>query len=195
MSGDPPRTPEGVAAERVAELLAKHERLLRAAVARACPRHLGIDAEDVAQEARLRLLRALGAATDFDPPASYVYRVATSAAIDAMRRVVARREESFASPMDPDQEGPRDREPASPVEQAPDRLARQRMLLAKVQAALGRLAANRRRAVVLHLRGFTPAETAVLLGWGEEKTRSLIYRGLRDLRELLRKEGIDYEAP
>ena len=43
---------------------------------------------------------------------------------------------------------------------------------------------NRRRAVGLHLRGFTSTEIAQLLGWTEPKARNLTHRGLKDLREL-----------
>lgn len=31
------------------------------------------------------------------------------------------------------------------------------------------------------------------MGWTEPKARNLIYRGLEDLRETLRAEGIEYE--
>jgi DNA-directed RNA polymerase specialized sigma24 family protein len=52
---------------------------------------------------------------------------------------------------------------------------------------------NRRRAVGLHLEGLTSQEIADLLGWSEPKARNLVYRGLKDVREQLQAEGIDYE--
>ena len=53
---------------------------------------------------------------------------------------------------------------------------------------------NRQRAVRLHLEGMTTTEIGSLMEWTEPKARNLVYRGLADLREALRAEGIDYEA-
>ena len=43
------------------------------------------------------------------------------------------------------------------------------------------------------LRHLTLVEIAELLAWSEAKVRNLVYRGLDDLRDALRREGIDYE--
>ena len=81
------------AEERLEALLAEFGALLRASVARVCRPGTGVAPEDVEQEARIRLWRALESERDITHPASYVVRVATTAAIDALRRVRARREE------------------------------------------------------------------------------------------------------
>lgn len=69
----------------------------------------------------------------------------------------------------------------------PDRVAARSEVLTKVKSAL---ALNRRRAVGLHLQGFTSHEIGDLLGWTEAKARNLTHRGLRDLRTRLKGLGV-----
>jgi len=178
-------------------LLEKYGDLLRRAIARVCPRRLGLQFDDIEQEARLRLWKAMQGETEIESPASYLYRIALTTTIDAVRRATARREEQLQFENDSSAGAPpsaRLREPATDMAQSPEALAESRVLLARVEAAINRLSSDRRRAVGLHLRGFTPQEIADLLSWSEPKARSLVYRGLADLRERLAAEGIEYEA-
>src|SRR6185436_7826658 len=121
---------------------------------------------------------------------SYLYRIAATAAIDAMRRVRARREHPLvvAATEDAASEDLAI-DPASPS-RSPEQLASDHELSRQIQDAVARLSENRRRAVGLHLRGFTSREIAGLLGWSEPKARNLTHRGLKDLRVLLADEGI-----
>ena len=64
----------------------------------------------------------------------------------------------------------------------------------KVERALAGLGPDRSTAVRLHLQGFTLEEMARLLAWTEPRARNLLYRGLRDLRNALAREGIECEA-
>ena len=167
-------------------ILERYATLLRSLVARHCPRGLGLDVADIEQEARLRLWRALDREKDLDDPASYIYRIAVTTTIDAVRRVLARREDQLSM------------EEETPVlttspAQSPEAVTRGREVMEAIAAALGTLAADRRRAVELHLQGLSLAEIAELLAWSEARARNLVYRGLDDLRQALRREGIEYE--
>ncbi|MDQ6894953.1 MAG: RNA polymerase sigma factor [Acidobacteriota bacterium] len=179
------------------ELLEKYGDLLRQAIARVCPRRLGLQFDDIEQEARLRLWKTMQGETEIESPASYLYRIALTTTIDAVRRATARREEQLHFENESSAGAPpsaRLREPATDTAHSPEALAESRVLIGKVEAAMNRLSSDRRRAVGLHLRGFTPQEIASLLAWSESKARSLVYRGLADLRARLAAEGIEYEA-
>ena len=63
----------------------------------------------------------------------------------------------------------------------------------KVRGAFGRIAEDRRRATLLHLEGMTPQEIADVTGWSEPRARHLAYRGLKDLRQQLKAEGVECE--
>src|SRR6185295_16723515 len=76
-------------------LLDEYGRYLRNVIARLCPKDMGLQFGDIEQDARLRLWRALESGREITDPASYIYRVAATATIDAVRRVKARREEQM----------------------------------------------------------------------------------------------------
>ena len=179
---------------RFERLLETYSGLLRSLIAQHCPSNLGIQIGDIEQEARLRLWRALEREKEFASPASYIYRIAVSATIDAVRRVNARREDQLrtADSID-DDEMPAPHESAVEGEvETPHAAAERRELMEKIAQAVASLPENRRRAVELHLQGLTLGDIAALLGWSEAKVRNLVYRGLDDLREALRREGIEY---
>ena len=137
------------------------------------------DLDEVMQDVRIRLwkssqtseqIRALGA--------SYVYRVATSAAVDLLRRRRARATDRSES-VD------------SLAEQLPDpRVSATRdlendELQRRVLAAIGTIPDSRRAVVRMYLAGYDREEIAGMMGWSEAKTRNLLYRGLADLRARL----------
>jgi RNA polymerase sigma-70 factor (ECF subfamily) len=170
-------------------LVEQYAGLLRTTLSRVCPRQLGLQVEDIEQEARLKLWRALRSERTTESPASYVYKTAARATIDAVRRARARREEQLGPPAESG--GSYGWEVVDP-QASPERQAERALVLASVRECLGRLKARRRRALALHLRGFTTEEIGRLLGWTEARARNLVYRGLKQLREALRAAGIDH---
>jgi RNA polymerase sigma-70 factor (ECF subfamily) len=147
----------------------------------------GISFEDVEQEARVALWRALQNEREITHPTSYIHKVAITAALRAIRRAKARRETYL------EEEG-FDHLPNAARPPDPEVLARRHETLRKLDGALSRLTENRRLAVSLHLRGLTTDEIADILGWSEPKSRNLVHRGLIDLRRELLAEGIDEGA-
>jgi RNA polymerase sigma-70 factor (ECF subfamily) len=145
----------------------------------------------IEQEARIRLWRALQSEREITDLASYIYKIAVTATIDAVRRAKARREEPLPEgPSEDDREGEmtlpsRDTSPE-------DEAAGQSMARA-VDSALSKIAESRRRPVALYLKGLTTTEIGRVMGWTEAKARNLVYRGLGDLRRELKKMGIDYD--
>ena len=167
--------------------------LLRRAIVRFCPRDKGLQFDDIEQEARMRLWRALQDEREVTNYASYLYRIAATATIDAMRRVQARHEEQLEILVDQrTDEGEMMLLPA-PVKDSPERLAESREAVDRVMSAVAKLPDAQRRAVGMYLQGMTSQDVADLMGWSEPKSRNLVYRGLKELRKSLREEGIDYE--
>jgi RNA polymerase sigma-70 factor (ECF subfamily) len=111
--------------------------------------------------------------------------------IDAVRQVKARREEQWSVLEEAEEDGIG--LPLTNPGKSPDELAEQRQVMQKIEAALARLPQNRRQTVGLYLQGFTIQEVADRLRWTEPKARNLIYRGLGELRQRLRDQGIEYE--
>jgi RNA polymerase sigma-70 factor (ECF subfamily) len=175
-------TAEAVAKFQV--ILDEYGKLLRNTIARLCPKDLGIEFDDIEQEAHLRLWRTLQRATEVADFPSYLYRIAVSTTLDAVRRVRTRREEQLLLEEKDEGEGGISSLQVDP-EKSPDRIAEQRQRLRQVEAALAQLPENHRRAIELYLQGLTSQEIAELQGWHEPKARSLLYRGLKELRRRL----------
>jgi RNA polymerase sigma-70 factor (ECF subfamily) len=131
----------------------------------------------------VRLWRALRRERAVRDPTSYIFRVAATAAIDAIRQVRARREAPIA-----DREDDMPGAAAEPIEPrpSPEQGAIQHEAVERAYVAIDNLPENRRQAVRLHLNGFTSEEIAGILGWTEAKARNLVSRGLQQARDQLR---------
>jgi len=178
-------------------ILDKYGAFLRQTITRICPKDLGIQFDDIEQEARLRLWRAIEAEREIHFHGSYIYKIVVSVTISAIHRAKSRREEQLRLAEDEDDEDAAEVKPialATSADNSPEAQAEREELLRKVEEAMSRLSENRRLAVGLHLKGMTTDEIADLMGWSEPKARNLVYRGLKDLREELRVAGIDYNG-
>jgi RNA polymerase sigma-70 factor (ECF subfamily) len=148
----------------------------------------GQDVEDLVQEVRVRLWKALERGEQIEAaPASYVYRTAASAALDLLRRRRARRETSARLSR-------LTGEAVLGESPAPDTVFEGSELAERIGEAVDRLADSRRSVVRMYLAGYGREEIADLLGWSEPKTRNLLYRGLENLREILTDMGIGPEV-
>ena len=166
----------------------------RALTARLLPRALGhaarvlgdrAEAEDVAQEAMMRLWRVAadwrqdGAAA----PATWLYRVVANLCVDRLRR---------AGRIDPLDDPDRAADGAEGVEARMVQADR----MAALDAALASLPERQRQAVVLrHIEGLSNPEIAAILDIGVEAVESLTARGKRALAAALagRKEALGYD--
>ncbi|OSP54350.1 RNA polymerase sigma factor [Pseudoruegeria sp. SK021] len=142
----------------------------------------GAEAEDVTQEAMLRLWRI---APDWDPGrarvSTWLYRVASNLCIDRQRR---KKPAELAE----------DWEVADPT---PDvtHVMQGRTRVAALEDALAHLPLRQRQAVVLrHLDGLANPEIAEIMGISVEAVESLSARGKRTLTTLLsgRKEELGF---
>jgi RNA polymerase sigma factor (sigma-70 family) len=137
------------------------------------------EAEDVAQEAMLRLWRVAG---DWRPGeaqvSSWLYRVVTNLCTDRQRAARRRRADALDEVAEPP-------DPGESVEAAMMRRARAEAL----QEALGTLPDRQRQAVVLrHIEGLSNPDIAAILEIGVEAVESLTARGKRALTAALQSQ-------
>ena len=147
------------------------------------------DLEDVLQEVRIRLWRARSRPQSerIEPvSASYVYRVAVSAAVDLLRRRRARGAEQTVALEETEEPIADHSNPARSLEASE--------LSAQVARAIESITPSRRPVVRMYLAGYSGEEVTKMMGWSEAKTRNLLYRGLADLRERLKEMGITWET-
>ena len=143
------------------------------------------DLDELTQEVRVRLWGALSTNERIDAVSpSYLYRAATTAAIDIVRRRRASRGEALDLVDDGEVSARR-------ASDTPERDATLTELAERIEEALQSIAASRRPVVRMYLAGYGTTEIGELMGWTEAKARNLVYRGLADLRQRLSAMGID----
>lgn len=188
------RTPTSETESKFNSIVEEYGRFLRQTIQRVCPRDLGLQLDELEQEARLRIWKTLESEREIRDLTSYLYRIAVSATLDAVRKVKRKREEQLVTEAQDDSpQTARPHQLQVDAAFAPDIEASRKQILQRVKEAMARLPDNRRQAVGLHLQGMTTLEIADLLNWTEPKARNLVYRGLNDLRQALKESGIDYE--
>jgi RNA polymerase sigma factor (sigma-70 family) len=167
---------------------------LRNTIASICPKNLGIQIDDIEQEARIRLWKALEKDVEIRDHASYIYRIAFTTTIDAIRRVKSRKEEQLTTSEDSTEDSKEPIEIVVDQRLSPHEKTENKQILAQVEKILATMDENRTSAIRLYLQGMTSFEIAAVLGWSEPKARNLLYRGLKDLRAGLKAAGIDYTS-
>lgn len=168
--------------DRLERLLADYGAKVRQLLAAHGLAQRGIDPDDVEQEVRIRLWRAIERDRSAAFAASYIQRVVASTVIDALRRATVR----AAEPL-PEESG----EGISlPDETAgPEQQAGGGQQVEVLRACLAELPERRRLPIALHLQGFALQEIADLVGTSAEAARKLVTRGLDELKERLRALG------
>jgi RNA polymerase sigma-70 factor (ECF subfamily) len=129
------------------------------------------EAQDVAQEAFLRLYVALRNGTDIHTPKGWIYRVAHNLAVD--RRLRERRYTAMSDPV------------ASTLAtlENNERDLIEREWLANVRQAFGQLSRQQRSCLELRARGLQYSEIAAVLKIRTSTVGEFIRRGIRHLRQ------------
>lgn len=164
---------------------------LQKAVYRICPAWLVDRRDDLVQLATIKLMEAhrrrLGDDTadlgEGIPAASssYLFRVAHSALVDEIRRLRRQRETSLDD--DDNTVEPQDGHD-------PERHATSRRTGHAIKDCMGFMKRERRMAVTLYLQGHSVPDASKVLSWSRKRTENLVFRGLDNLRQCLRKKGI-----
>ena len=137
------------------------------------------DAEDVTQEAFIKAYRNLSRFEEKSEFGSWIYRIATNCALDAMRRRRRTRTDALPDP----QEGERELATSAP---SPEKSAEGGEIGRRLAAAMTRLSPNERTAFVLrHHEGRSLVEIAEALGIKPGAAKTCVFRAVAKMREQL----------
>ncbi len=145
---------------------------------------LGLDADDLIQEVRLRLWKIIDDEKNIHNPASYIKKVVESAVIDQIRKI--RREEELV--ISEKQKLISELEPRSSHYADPPGSIKEYLL-----KAADNLMESRKMVVKLYLLNMSLPEISAYLNYSSAKTRNLLYRGLADLKAILKEMGFKHE--
>lgn len=146
---------------------------------------LGVDVEDVLQDTRIKLWKIIRNEKEVRHYASYIKKIVDTSVIDYFRKF--KREEGIYL----HERRRRIAENASGYDT--DYVFEEMDLKDIVGRAVENLIPNRRRVVRLYLLNMTIEEIALHFRWSASKTRNLLYRGLKDLKRILKEKNVDYE--
>lgn len=134
------------------------------------------DAQDIAQEVFIKAYKGLSSFVGDSAFSTWLYRITVNAWIDHRRHDSKRELQVDIEPEDLlDNNTPK-----------PDVIAESSLLAGHIEKAVSHLSPQQRAVFVLrHYQEFTIAETARLLGVSEGTVKTLLFRALKKLRELL----------
>ncbi len=147
--------------------------------------NLGIDIEDVSQEVKIRIWKVLRSEKKILNYSSYIRKVVESSVIDQVRKF--RRDEDILK----HEKAQRIAESANPYPSDPWLEGKDPREI--VFLAIENLIESRRTVVRLYLMNMSIEEIAKSFRWSLNKTRNLLYRGLSDLRGILKQRLIEFE--
>ncbi len=166
--------------DQVDQIALLRDRLV-VAVRSVCPYWLRDQQQDIVQVAMIAVLKQKEGNRQF--PASYLRKAAFTAMVDEIRRRRSRGEVPL--------EAEDDDEPTLVAASAgPERRLMSGEISVEIRACLDRLASPRRSAVTFHLLAYKVPSIAEKMGWKRKQAENLVYRGMQDLRECLRRKGL-----
>jgi RNA polymerase sigma-70 factor (ECF subfamily) len=140
----------------------------------------GLDPEDILQDVKIRIWKLIRDEKFISNYASYIKKIVNSSVIDQLRK--CRREEDLFN--NEKRMHIAERELAYNKESV-----RTKTLEEFVGKAVESLIDSRRQVIKLYLLNLSIKEIAGYLNWSQDKTRNLLYRGLADLKDILK--GMD----
>jgi RNA polymerase sigma-70 factor (ECF subfamily) len=171
-------------AQEFEKLVEKYSRFIESQILQFNPQKNGIDPDDIFQEVKIKLWNVLIDEKKIYSLSSYIKKIVNSCVIDQIRK--SKREQGVISNEKrkkiSDRRSYHKKHNSSEIE-----------LKNMVGEAVESLMESRRRVVRLFLLNMTLEEIAIFLNWSEAKTRNLLYRGLDDLKKMLKTKGIEYE--
>lgn len=165
-------------------ILGRFSSFIKMHLAKYNPGRHGLELDDLFQEVKIKIWRVLGREKSIINLASYIRKIVDSTVIDQLRKV--KRQETIYN-----------HEKEKKITEQKTKYAFAAVhgaeLKELVAGALEALLESRRKAVRLYLMNMSLEEIAAVCSWSKDKTRNLLYRGLADLRNELRRYGIEYE--
>ncbi len=144
----------------------------------------GLDPDDIFQEVKIKIWKLIKNGKKINNYPSYIKKIIYSSVIDQLRKT--KREEIIFTKEKQKQISEQRRNYL-------DDISLTIHMEKKINKSVNSLIESRRKVVKLFLLNMTIDEISTFLHWSKDKTRNLLYRGLSDLKKILKKEGIEYE--
>jgi len=170
--------------DELRSILDEFSGLIKVHIIKFNPQKFGLDPDDISQEIRIKIWRLLHNEKNIKNQASYIKKIVDSSVIDLLRKW--KRDEGIMLV--------EKQKKISEIKKGyPAAISLEENLRDTVAEAVDSLIDSRRKVVRLHLMDMTIEEISGYFNWSANKTRNLLYRGLADLKKMLKNKDIDYE--
>ena len=171
--------------KELTEILERFSRFIQAHIRKFNLNKFGLDIDDIFQEVKIKIWKILHNEKKIVNYSSYIKKIVDSSVIDQLRKL--KREEGIYL----HEKNKKISEQKSNY--VSDEFYSQRDMKEIVGRAVAGLLDSRRKVVKLYLLNMNIEEIAAYFRWSKDKTRNLLYRGLADLKKILKEHDIDYE--
>jgi RNA polymerase sigma factor (sigma-70 family) len=167
------------------EIFDRFSSFIRANIQKYNPNKYGLELDDIFQEVKIKIWKVLSHEKQIKNYSSYIKKIVETSVIDHFRKF--KREEGvylFEK-----------NKKISEIAQgyAPDLQYDLIDIKDIVGKAVEGLIESRKKVVKLYLLNMSIEEISLYFHWSKDKTRNLLYRGLTDLKKILKEKNIDYE--
>lgn len=170
--------------QKYQELLDRFTNFINAHIQKFNPLQYGLDPDDLAQDIRCRIWKVLLDEKNISNYPAYIKKVVDTSVIDQFRKL---RREQLAHNIEK-------QKCVAEIELFYSQRSSSRNTMEElVGEAIELLADSRRQVVKLYLLSFNVREIAIVLNWSPAKTRNLLYRGMSDLKKILKRMDIDHD--
>lgn len=178
-------SPDKKKEEEFGEILRHYAEFLSSHIKKFDLHKYGLDPEDIMQDVRIKIWKLVDDERVIFSHASYMKKIVSSSVIDQLRKF--RREDSLFR-------HERQKHVAELRPSYSQDAASTRLFENVLGRAVERLIDSRRQVVKLYLLSFNIQEISSYLNWSIDKTRNLLYRGLADLRNILKDTDLQHET-
>lgn len=167
------------------DILARFSGYIRANIIRFDLPRYGLDFDDILQEVKIKIWKMLHDEKNIHCYSSYIKKIVENSVIDQFRKL--KREEGIYL----HEINKRISEQGDHYN--PELFYGEMDLKDVIGKAVDELIESRRKVVRLYLLNMSLEEISIYFNWTQNKTRNLLYRGLSDLKIILKKKNIRYE--
>ena len=164
--------------ETFEDIVFDYSRLIKATIQSYNPQRLGLDSDDLSQEALIKLWKHIDKKNEIRNIPALIVRMTNSVIIDQIRVLRQNHKKTDRAVYELETRALFRDNPSLPNQ---------------IHDAVRKIRSSRRDIVKLFLLDLSIEEIACILDQSAAKTRSLLYRGLNELKTILREIGIQYE--
>lgn len=169
------------------QIIDRYSSLIRHVIASNLHKTDNVNLEDIEQEVKVKIWKFLKKGKKVDNFPSYIKRVAYTATIDELRKMRKQNPISEKIIFKNIYSMDRIKEIRNP-EDTPGSLMEEKEIRESLKALIDSLGENRKQVLRLYLVGMSIEEICEFFNWDKTKVRHLLYRGIDDLKEIMKSQ-------